>query len=64
MKHKCPLCPKEYQSINDLDAHLKKIHGLSPVAFRNIPESEKSEFIKKCLTVLKEIEEHKLKQKG
>lgn len=24
---KCPLCPKEYQSENDLNRHCKKIHG-------------------------------------
>jgi len=24
---KCPLCPKTHQSPNDLDDHLKKIHG-------------------------------------
>ena len=23
---KCPLCPKEYQSKNDLKRHIKKIH--------------------------------------
>lgn len=25
----CPLCPKPYQSQNDLDRHLKKIHGVN-----------------------------------
>lgn len=31
MKHKCPLCPKEYQSYNDLQTHVKKIHGKSDI---------------------------------
>lgn len=26
-KIKCPLCPKEYQSPNDLERHLSKIHN-------------------------------------
>jgi len=26
--NKCYLCPKEYQSINDLESHLETIHGL------------------------------------
>ena len=26
-KVKCPLCPKKYQSENDLRKHLKRIHG-------------------------------------
>ena len=26
-KKKCPLCPKKYQSENDLRKHLKRIHG-------------------------------------
>lgn len=26
-KYKCPLCPKKYQSENDVKRHLKKIHG-------------------------------------
>ena len=28
-KHKCPLCPKVYQSEKKLDGHCKKIHGIS-----------------------------------
>jgi len=27
-KNKCPLCPKEYQSKNERDRHLKRIHGI------------------------------------
>ena len=27
-KKKCPLCPKKYQSYNDLKEHAKKIHDL------------------------------------
>jgi hypothetical protein len=57
MKYKCPCCPKKYQSINDLDNHIKKIHKLSPVALRYVPESERSEFVKKCLSILKEIKD-------
>jgi hypothetical protein len=35
---KCPLCPKEYQSQNDLEKHLKKIHKTtlnSVITFKN-----------------------------
>ncbi len=31
-RHQCPLCPKSFQSPNDLDKHLRKIHGTSRVA--------------------------------
>jgi len=26
-EHRCPYCPKKYQSKKDLHKHLKKIHG-------------------------------------
>lgn len=55
MSEKCPCCPKTYQSSNDLDRHLQKIHGLSPVSLRNVPESEKSDFVKQCLKLLHEV---------
>lgn len=54
-KEKCPLCPKEYQSRNDLDEHLKKIHGLSIANIKNRTEKEKSEFIEQCTEILDEI---------
>jgi len=28
-KNKCPLCPKEYQSMKQLERHCLKIHGCS-----------------------------------
>jgi len=31
MKHKCPRCPKQFQSYNDLIKHAKKIHGIGEV---------------------------------
>lgn len=52
MNEKCPLCPKEYQSENDLDEHLKKIHGLSIASIKKRTEGEKSEFVKQCLDIL------------
>jgi len=54
MKLKCPQCPKEYQSQKDLDKHMKKIHGLSPVKLKKISEERKSDLVKKCLELLKE----------
>jgi len=26
-KNRCPFCPKEFQSLNDMHKHLKKIHN-------------------------------------
>ncbi len=34
MKVKCPLCPKSFQSGNDLKHHLWKIHGVG--VFRHL----------------------------
>lgn len=58
---KCPLCPKEYQSENDLQRHIKKIHGLSVAVLKQHSNEEQSEFLQKCLKVL---EESKVKQRG
>ena len=34
-KTKCPYCPKEYQSINDLGRHLMRIHGVSNITIND-----------------------------
>lgn len=57
MKEKCPLCPKEYQSENDLDEHLRKIHGLSIAIIKKRTEGEKSEFVEQCAEILDEIKQ-------
>ena len=62
-KHKCPYCPKEYQSLNDLDGHLQKIHGLSPANIRKVSEAEKSEFVRQCLKILDELKKKKEENK-
>ena len=42
-KEKCPLCPKEYQSKNDLNKHLQKYHNttLEQVKWLNVNPSLK-----------------------
>ena len=45
MKEKCPLCPKNYQSEKDLDAHLKKIHNTSLKSVKAIQKLCEKEFI-------------------
>lgn len=59
MKHKCPLCPKEYQSSNDLEKHLKRIHDFSFVHIKKYSEEEKSEFASQCADILNEIKKEK-----
>jgi len=54
-KKKCPLCPKEYQSPNDLEDHLKKYHGLSIAHIKQYSEEEKSEFVEQCTKILEEL---------
>lgn len=61
---KCPKCPKEYQSEKDLERHLKRIHGLSVVVLKQHSEEDKSEFMKKCLDVLDQMEKEKHLGKG
>jgi uncharacterized C2H2 Zn-finger protein len=56
---KCPLCPKEYQSENDLQIHVKKIHGLTVAVVRQRSEEEKSEFMNRCLELLNQMEKEK-----
>ena len=56
---KCPLCPKEYQSEKDLQRHMKRIHGLSVAVLNQHSKKEQSEFLQKCVKLLKEK-----KQKG
>jgi uncharacterized Zn-finger protein len=58
-KKKCPYCPKKYQSPNDLDAHLQKIHGLTPAKIKEHSKEEQSEFVKKCVKILDEMEKQK-----
>ena len=53
---KCPCCPKEYQSKNDMERHLKKIHGLSVAKIRPTSSEEQSAFVKQCLEVMDEME--------
>lgn len=63
-KNKCMYCPKKFQSINDLDRHLQKIHGLSHAKIRHLSKSEKSEqqslFINQCLRFLEEKKHEKI----
>lgn len=57
-KNNCQYCPKKFQSLNDLDRHLQKIHGLSPARIRHASKSKTSEqqslFINQCLRFLEE----------
>lgn len=55
MKKKCPLCPYKYQSPNDLDSHLRKIHGLSKATIKQYSEEQKTEFAQKCARILNEL---------
>lgn len=55
-KEKCPLCPKEYQSENELDEHLKRIHGSSIAKIKKGTEGEKSDFAKQCAELLDKME--------
>ena len=65
MKEKCPRCPKQYQSKNDLDEHLKKIHGLSfaKIFKQKRTEEEKSEFIEQCKGILDKVKQGEIKMK-
>jgi hypothetical protein len=46
MKHKCHLCPnKSYQSKNDYDAHMRKIHGITEMT----PEETKVMTLGDCI---------------
>ena len=44
MKNKdCPLCPKKYQSRNDLIDHLEKIHGVTKLEAQRFTQMRHSE---------------------
>lgn len=58
---KCPACPKEYQSKKDLEQHLKKIHGLSIAKIRPTQSEEQTEFVKKCLKIMDDMEKNQNK---
>jgi uncharacterized C2H2 Zn-finger protein len=51
-KHKCPYCPKSFQSPKDLDKHLQKIHKLSPITIKETTSAEKAEFIDQCMELM------------
>lgn len=57
-KNKCQYCPKKFQSINDLDRHLQKIHGLSHAKIRTLSDTQTSEqqsiFVRRSLDLLNE----------
>ena len=42
-KHKCPLCPRKYQSKNDLRKHLKRIHGIDDKGKHKVFPSRKQD---------------------
>jgi hypothetical protein len=56
---KCPLCPKKYQSQNDLDDHLGTIHGLSKADIKQYSEAEKTDFAQQCQKILNELSKTK-----
>jgi len=64
MKKKCHLCPKKYQSQNDLDDHLRKIHGLTVAHIKQYSEEEKSNFIKQCQEILNKLNQDKKEKSG
>lgn len=50
MKYKCHLCPhKEYQSINDYNDHMKKIHGIVALD----PETNRRLELRDCIKEVK-----------
>ena len=51
-KYKCNLCPKKYQSQNDLDDHKQRIHGLSVAQIKEYSKEEQTEFMKQCAEFL------------
>lgn len=53
-RNKCPYCPKSFQSPKDLDRHLRKKHGLSPVTLKETTSEEKAKFIEQCQEMLEE----------
>ena len=39
IKSKCPLCPKSYQSLKDLEKHCKKYHNVDLMKVREMQSS-------------------------
>ena len=63
-KYKCQFCPKSFQSKNDLEKHLKRIHGLTIAELKEHSDDEKSEFINQCLEIMNEMDKSSMETKG
>ena len=58
-KYKCQFCLKSYQSKNDLEKHLQRIHGLTIATLKELSEKGKTEFMEQCLGIMDKMEEEK-----
>lgn len=54
-KYQCTQCPKSFQSKKDLDRHMQRVHGLTPVKIPEKYDEGKSEFAKQCAELLDKI---------